>query len=188
MLWQHIFILIAVFFCVHYHTCAVPVQKTELSPDKKNNITKTGILLSDPQNCQYSGDCPEHSECVNGKCKCVRGWDTGKDGVFCSYEKKSKLTAFLLSFLIGNFGADWFYLAQGNALYIIAGIFKLLAACGCCSIIFSACTECCKDLAPCFGCLSMIWSCGGGIWWVVDWIRILADAFPDGNGVSLYDW
>ena len=24
-----------------------------------------------------------------------------------------------------------------------------------------------------------------GIWWLVDWIRILADSFPDGNGIPL---
>lgn len=23
------------------------------------------------------------------------------------------------------------------------------------------------------------------IWWFVDWIRVLADSFPDGNGVPL---
>jgi len=67
----------------------------------------------------------------------------------------SKLAAFLISFLAGGLGADWFYLSAGSAGYIVAGIFKLLTL-------------------------------GGfGIWWLVDWIRVLADSFPDGNGLAL---
>ncbi|CAF5042852.1 unnamed protein product, partial [Rotaria sp. Silwood1] len=58
----------------------------------------------------------------------------------------------------GVFGADWFYLAAGNGGYIAAGVFKLLT----------------------FG--------GLGIWALVDWIRVLTDSFPDGQGVSLQDW
>ena len=26
-----------------------------------------------------------------------------------------------------------------------------------------------------------------GIWWLVDWIRVLTDTFPDGNGLPLKD-
>jgi len=67
----------------------------------------------------------------------------------------SKLAAFLVSFFVGVLGADWFYLSAGSAAYIVAGIFKLITA-------------------------------GGfGVWWLVDWIRVLADTFPDGNGISL---
>jgi len=70
-------------------------------------------------------------------------------------EKYSKLAAFLISLLVGGLGADWFYLSAGSAGYIVAGVFKLL-------------------------------TCGGlGIWWLVDWIRVLADTFPDGNGLAL---
>merc|ERR1712080_26411 len=39
---------------------------------------------------------------------------------------KSKLVAFLLSFFLGEFGVDWFYLSNGSAGYIVAGIFKLI--------------------------------------------------------------
>ena len=79
-----------------------------------------------------------------------------KDDKKCSYKGKSKLTAFLLSAFVGILGVDWFYLSAGNAGYIIAGIFKLITG-------------------------------GGfGIWCAVDLIRILADSFPDGNGMELY--
>lgn len=76
----------------------------------------------------------------------------------CTYQLKSKLTAFLLSFFVGIFGIDWFYLSVSNVVYIILGILKLITV-------------------------------GGlGIWWLVDWIRLLANAFDDGNGMPLQDW
>ena len=65
---------------------------------------------------------------------------------------------FLVSFFAGATGADWFYLSAGNGGYIAAGVFKLLTL-------------------------------GGlGVWQVTDWIRVLDDAFPDGQGVPLKDW
>jgi TM2 domain-containing membrane protein YozV len=112
-----------------------------------------------------SGACTTDSDCNNGKCdatttkqcQCEKGYVTFKN-VTCSYKQKEKLTAFLLSFLVGGLGADWFYLASGNAGYIVAGVFKLLTA-------------------------------GGlGVWFLVDWIRVLCDSFNDGNGVALSSW
>ena len=68
-------------------------------------------------------------------------------------ERKDKIVVFLLSFFVGFFGVDWFYLSDGNGGYIVAGIFKILTL-------------------------------GGlGLWWLIDWIRVLADAFPYANGV-----
>merc|ERR1712141_286513 len=68
---------------------------------------------------------------------------------------KSKRNTFLASFLGGFFGADWFYLSFGNAVYIVAGLFKLFTLGGL------------------------------GIWWLTDWIRVLVDIFPDANGNPL---
>ena len=82
-----------------------------------------------------------------------------------SYKKKSKLTAFILSIVFGYLGVDWFYLSVGQAGYIFAGVIKV--------IINIACIFCC---CPC-----------GVIWYFVDIIRILADLFPDGNNVPLFD-
>lgn len=111
-------------------------------------------------------NCTRSSECGHGTCEpdgptghvcvCKKGWINR--GRTCNYEQRSKLAAFLISLFAGTLGADWFYLALGNGLYIFAGIVKLLT----------------------IGC--------GGIWWLVDWIRILADGFPDGNGVALGPW
>jgi TM2 domain-containing membrane protein YozV len=112
--------------------------------------------------------CVTNFDCVHGicdtnktiaSCVCVYGWTLSLDGSNqCNYQQKSKLAAFLLSFLIGALGADWFYLSVGNSGYIVAGVFKLLTL-------------------------------GGlGIWWLVDWIRILTNGFSDGNGIGLLEW
>lgn len=109
--------------------------------------------------------CTNDLSCVQGVCGfnqtciCNRGYTLARDGNNqCTYQKKSKLAAFLLSFFIGGLGADWFYLSVGNAGYIVAGVFKLLTL-------------------------------GGlGIWWLVDWIRVLTNAFLDGQGVDLLEW
>jgi len=116
--------------------------------------------------CKSQGECGE-GVCKFGLqfnktttvdiCECDVGW-INHDGKPCSYELKSKLTAFLLSFFIGWLGADWFYLAQGSGAYICAGVFKLLTLGGL------------------------------GIWALVDWIRILCDGFTDGNGMELRGW
>ena len=71
------------------------------------------------------------------------------------YPPKSKLVAFLLSFFLGEWGADWFYLSAGSSDYICLGVLKLFTCGGC------------------------------GIWWLIDWIRVLADIFPDGQGRTL---
>jgi len=122
--------------------------------------------LSDVIQCNSQGDCGDGT-CEIGfkwnetltinRCVCDDGFIHYEDQP-CSYEKKSKLTAFLISFFLGEFGGDWFYLSDGSGSYIAGGIFKLLTL-------------------------------GGlGIWWFVDWIRILADTFYDGNGIELAGW
>lgn len=108
--------------------------------------------------CSADRDCATpNGQCLSNECVCSRGWLI-VDRSGCTYEQKSKLTAFLLSFFVGIFGVDWFYLSVGSWVYILLGVLKLL-------------------------------TCGGlGIWWIVDWIRLLVNAFLDGNGVPLLDW
>ena len=66
---------------------------------------------------------------------------------------KSRLVAFLISLFLGYFGMDWFYLSDGNVLYMVAGLVKFLTG------------------------------GGFGIWWLVDVIRILTGAWShDGGG------
>ena len=118
-----------------------------------SNATLKDLCLSN-ENCRSST-----SECLLNQCTCRKGWiEYPDEQTFCSYQLKTKLTAFLLSLFLGFFGVDWFYLSLANPFYIIAGICKLLT----------------------FGGLT--------IWWLIDWIRILANIFPDGNGYPLLDW
>jgi hypothetical protein len=96
-----------------------------------------------------------------GYCHCDSKYvnvNIGTNVVPCSYKRKGKLETFLISFFVGYLGADWFYLARDDVGYNVAGAFKLITLGGC------------------------------GIWWLVDWIRILADDFNDGNGVELSPW
>jgi hypothetical protein len=106
----------------------------------------------------YEANCGPNAACVpynRTDFYCVCAEGYTSVDGFCDYKQTSGLVAFLVSFFVGEFGVDWFILARGNAGYIVAGIFKLLTA-------------------------------GGfGIWWLVDWIRVLCESFHDGNGVAL---
>ena len=111
--------------------------------------------------CDEDQDCGfPNGNCFEGHCVCKEDYGTviipGQKIHHCQEKKKDQLVAWLLSFFLGFFGADWFYLARGNGNYIAAGVFKLLTLGGC------------------------------GIWWLVDWIRILCDTFPDGQDIPLH--
>ena len=115
-------------------------------------------LCSTDNDCG-NGACRKVSSAVNAKpeATCVCRKPYIDQGEYkCSYAAKSKLVAFLLSMFLGGLGVDWFYLSAGNGGYIVGGVFKLITG-------------------------------GGlGLWWLVDWIRILAGTFNDGEGMELY--
>ena len=112
----------------------------------------------------------------------------GSDDVNTKVEKKSKLAAFLLSFFLGGFGVDWFYLSKGTFTYIMVGILKLL-------FIKFQCCCCCLSIElegldnglgiGMFICFKFLVAMAYFIWWVVDWVRVLTDSFPDGYGMEL---
>ncbi len=143
--------------------------------------------------CVTDADC-NNGKCTNGNCTCTAGFVTNNND-YCSYQQKEKLTAFLLSFLVGATGADWFFLARGSTVYIIAGVFKLLT--GIAGIILP-CAFCCLGFAKSnrgktcgFICLTLIIvtsTAANSIWWLADWIRILTGTFKDGNNVGLKNW
>jgi hypothetical protein len=121
-----------------------------------------GATLGTTKSCTNSSDCPANSAC---KQQGPIDWECvcndgwiDRNDVMCSYQQKPQLDSFLISVFVGIFGADWFYLSRGNGWYIFAGIVKLLS----------------------LGCVE--------IWAIVDWIRILCRAFPDGNNVELKPW
>lgn len=126
----------------------------------QGNTTADDLCSSDVQ-CNH-GKCElvDSVEFPEGRLECVCDKCYGNEhGKYCNYQKTKKLPAFLISFLVGELGVDWFVLAKGNGGYIGAGVAKLLTG-------------------------------GGlGVWWVVDWVRVLTDSWVDGNGHRLCkDW
>jgi hypothetical protein len=92
---------------------------------------------------------------------------------------------------VGTLGIDWFVLSRGNGAYIAAGVFKLFMSCGCCFGLPFVLIGVRKDskawmsVGPIINVLLIL---GSSIWWFIDWIRILANSFPDGNGAPLKPW
>jgi hypothetical protein len=166
-------------------------------------LTSIFILLLCILHCVTS--CTTSSECNNGVCRssvCVCNSDYATfNNETCNYKRKEKLTAFLLSFLVGNLGADWFYLSQGKTAYIVAGVFKLLTGIFLYfGIVFIIVALCClgsdrsklraigAGLGIFISILCVLCVLCNVIWYTVDWIRILSDAFKDGNAVDLKSW
>lgn len=148
--------------------------------------------------CAGENDCNHHGVCINKTvCRCDPGWIEGKDAAGiplgpCSYKQSTKKSAFLFSIFLGSFGADWFYLSRKTALYIVVGIVKLLFG----LLSFPSIPamkygiEPPQDQATSFRMRVVISFINlvTIVWWIVDWARILANKFPDGNGVPLLPW
>lgn len=136
------------------------------------NLIIVGIMLislaglSSAYSCNETIQC-NFGECKNETCMCLNGY-VHYEGTVCIYKQREKLTAFLLSFFIGNIGSDWFYLAQGNSGkkicvfldmdliflhlssnlgYAAAGVFKLLTGM---FFLFGSCLLCCAGLFSSF--------------------------------------
>jgi hypothetical protein len=145
---------------------------------------------------QWGAWCSQNFECGRGfcqgyMCQCYRGYITWRYFGVCNYEQRTKLTAFLVSFFVGIFGIDWFYLSRGNAGYVIAGIIKLSISLSCIIgwpiIVLNISKEKPKFLT--LGkIINVALSLTSFIWWLTDWIRILANVFYDGNGAPLQPW
>lgn len=140
--------------------------------------------------------CSTDSECGLGYCRaymceCYRGYITWYFMETCAYEQRTKLTAFLVSFFVGTLGIDWFVLSRGNAGYIIAGIIKLIISFGCCigwPLILVSAAKKSRNYIVTGNVINVIFTAISVIWWLTDWIRILANVFRDGNGAPLQPW
>ena len=146
------------------NVCALTLSLYEQRQEMQMQMPalERAIFADHSTQCVNSSDCPANSAC---KQQGPTDWECvcndgwiDRNGVVCSYQQKPQLDSFLISIFVGIFGVDWFYLARGNGVYIFAGVMKLLTV----------------------GFVE--------IWAVVDWIRIICDAFPDGNNVGLKPW
>ncbi|UJR35607.1 hypothetical protein I4U23_028358 [Adineta vaga] len=156
-------------------------------PSIESNLTGTNELILESQSfrCLTDKDCFLHSYCDDGDCLCEKGWITWRDHRQCSYKQSSKILTFIISFMMGCMGIDWFLLSRRDSLYILCGILKLLVCVGCCIWNPLAASSKSRTAATTASCLSITLTLISFIWWFVDWIRILLNSFPDGNGASL---
>jgi TM2 domain-containing membrane protein YozV len=140
--------------------------------------------------------CLNDNECGRGVCRvyacqCFRGYTTWKFMDVCNYEQRTKSTAFLVSFFVGMCGVDWFVLSRGNAAYIITGLLKLIITSACCLVwpyIIIAASRATSRSSTIGTFINVIFSVISFVWWLADWIRVLADVFYDGNEVPLQNW
>lgn len=149
------------------------------------NRTKPTQFQQTVPTCQSNRECNKHGWCKDGDCQCEKGWITRWSRRQCSYKQCSKLMAFILSFVAGSAGIDWFVLSRKDSLYILCGVLKLLISTGCCIWSPLAARSQNKNATTAASCLSVSLTLIAFIWWLIDWIRILFNSFPDGNGVSL---
>ena len=140
--------------------------------------------------------CSNDNECGRGFCRayicqCYRGYISWRYMDACNYEQQKKLTAFLTSFFVGIFGVDWFYLSRGNGGYIVVGIIKALISLGCMigwPIVIINISKKKPNLLVVANVINVILSVTSFVWWLTDWIRVLADVFYDGHRAPLQPW
>jgi len=147
------------------------------TPTSFSNFTSTPFSSNStcPNNCSFHGICTEANQC---DCYSSYVYDD------CSYKQKSRLTAFLLSFFLGTFAIDRFYLGYKwqSALKLILGIFVCCLCCTAYSIVKSTRNSNLQSLV-----LGLSWcllNLGTFVWWLTDVILIGSGNLGDGNGVS----
>ena len=154
------------------------VADQSVSCRENNDCGPQGICSTTPWNQDGSKEART--------CRCMYGFGTRDSGQPCNYLLKDYGTTFGLSLLLGLLGVDWFYLSDGNLTYILVGVGKLiLSATAISLIIWKVKTE---TWRPQKSCLSIICLLAFSLtigWWTADWIRVIANAFPDGNGYPL---
>ncbi|CAF0899463.1 unnamed protein product [Adineta ricciae] len=178
-------------YCILILICIIAVDESRFVP-RPDKVHYGNVA----QPRRWGKWCYVDNECGLGfcsayKCQCYPGYITWYFMDTCSYEQRKKLTAFLLSFFVGTLGIDWFYLSRGYAGYIVAGIIKLLLSGGCCfgwPFILMGTDKKSRKYFVFGNAVNIILSAAALIWWLIDWIRILADAFHDGYGAPLQPW
>ncbi|CAF1093453.1 unnamed protein product [Adineta steineri] len=184
-MYKIIYSLIIIFTLLNIlgHSRIIP-EKNIIHSNRLSYLRRWGRWCSNDYECG-------HGFCQAYKCQCYRGYITWKFMDVCNYKQRTKLTAFLVSFFVGIFGIDWFVLSQGKAGYIIAGIIKLIISLGCITawpvIIFNLSKKK-PNLASIATLINVTFSLTTFIWWLTDWIRVLAEVFYDGNGAPLQTW
>lgn len=136
--------------------------------------------------CNGHGECKHYEEIIDSTseyyCYCMEQFY----GDYCQNEYKSKWVAFFLEFFVGWVGASRFYLGY-NAAGVVKLLFGLLGCCGG-SILFGRrknieIKDCCVAMLVVAMIIMFFVSV---IWWLADWISILAGTMTDVSGHKLY--
>lgn len=143
-------------------TTATTTETTATTP------TSAGVCIPGADQCSGNGQCVYDYQNLNWTCSCYEGYT----GPTCGTQLKYKLTAFLLTFFLANWGAGYFYLAYWG----LAGIRLALGVLFCCVVTFHKSannpSKSFRGGASCF--YSILF-----LWWMIDWILILTDVVPD---------
>ena len=142
--------------------------------------TKKDLVICNKYTCpKSSGYCNENNECV-----CTKGYDTVDDlsrgDFYCNYKKKSKVTAFLLEFILG-FGSGLFYIER-TTLATIKMIYTTITCLMFCQYhSIRKITELKRFAIP----LERILLVGWAVWQIIDGILIAFGFYKDGYGHEL---
>ena len=147
------------------------------------------LSVVDLTECIAQDHCKPNGECIimtNNKtrCKCFKFYMEHRDHQgktiirTCWKERKSQHTAFLLSFFVGGCGADWFYLSEGDLIFVLVGLLKIF--------LFGVTVSLMINLY-CVVPIMVTLMPGVLIWWLVDWIRIASGSWDTtGNSTLIY--
>ena len=152
------------------------------------------ILLSvvsvSAQTCNSTEDCSNNGLCSNNQCNCLSEYITHESIIGCNYHQKSRLTSFMLELFLGEFGADWFYLARKEFTVPVI-VFTLFLACCVAPYYKTLRKEHYDDDTLKMGCtmclyLLILLTVLG--FWLHGVIVIGIETAKDSNGVSIGDW
>ena len=165
--------------------------------------------------CKETTTCSGRGTCINDDgiflfCFCDDGWIThpipnstsidNGTAIYCNYEQKEQLIAFLLSLFLGYFAVGRFYcelwLTAGLKLALTVGMPCLIC---CVTCIFgvsimgnkssrSSSGVCGAAVAGCGTCFTIIVSLAIFGWALADVILFALNKIDDGNGVELASW
>lgn len=120
--------------------------------------------LGSPSNCTSFADCNNEGFCdtSTGVCKCDDHYINSHDGTQCTYKQKQQLTAFLLHFFLGYFGAGEFYVGNNG---LAAGQLVLSTGSG---ILLGIAKGTKGKCSVATGILGGIGGLASMIWWIAD--------------------
>lgn len=167
-------------------------------------------ICRDEVQCSGNGQCDYQG--IRWRCICDDGWatfpipnSTSSDPIYCNYEQRLQLVAFLLSFFVGWAAAGRFYCG----LWLTGGLkIGLCVGLGCCGCLFVSCItgvstglcncfsrdrrtddNCCGKICALFGgCYMCVVSIGVTVWIIYDWVMFGLNEIEDENGIPLKGW